>query len=49
MDNDDDPMSTIALKEYIECSLIQRIVDKYEKEVDLHEGVRTIELLTLNV
>ncbi|XP_022866140.1 uncharacterized protein LOC111385948 isoform X1 [Olea europaea var. sylvestris] len=45
--DDDDHMPTKSLEEYAECALIQGIVDKYEKEVDINEGVRTLELLTL--
>lgn len=40
--DDDDLMPTKSLEEYAECALIQSIVDKYEKEVDLHEGVQTL-------
>lgn len=47
--DDDDPMPTKSLEEYANCALIQSIVDKYEKEVDPHEGVRAIKLLTLKV
>ncbi|CAA2968989.1 Hypothetical predicted protein [Olea europaea subsp. europaea] len=47
--DDDDPMPTKSLEKYAECALIQGIVDKNEKEVDMNEGVRTFELLTLKV
>ncbi|XP_022897024.1 uncharacterized protein LOC111410754 [Olea europaea var. sylvestris] len=45
--DDDDHMPTKSLEEYVDCALIQGIVDKYEKEVEMNEGVRTLELLTL--
>ncbi|XP_022889733.1 uncharacterized protein LOC111405190 isoform X2 [Olea europaea var. sylvestris] len=45
--DDDDHMPTKSLEEYADCALIQGIVDKYEKEVEMNEGVRTLELLTL--
>lgn len=42
-------MPTRSFEEYAECSLIRSIVDKNEKEVNLHEGVQTLELLALKV
>lgn len=43
------PTPIKSLEEYAECDLNQSIVDKYEKKVDSHERVRTLDLLTLKV